>query len=386
MCPKLYYTLIRSEKPKHDMRKKLIQHALKHGIRDSARTFGCSRNTVRRWLRRYQAEGHVQERSRRPKCSPNRLSPEQEEHIVVARKRTGYGPHRLSDYLRRTEGIDISPWTIRNVLQRHGLVRKCTKRRSCYPAHWALERGGKPFTFVQADVKDVHDKGTLGTERTTHLSRLGLPRYQWTFLDAHSRVRFLAYSHELTLHGGLVFLSLCVRWVRAYGVVRENDIVQIQTDWGVEFGGDNPQNVLRLNREVFEALGARLCRYPKGRKQYNGRVERSHRTDDEEFYMPTLLNVRGIDDYLQLAYQWVTFYNLHRPHYGAAMEGRTPMEQLRRLVSPQPPDTFAMFPPLLLDKIPICFPNHYPGHHVSAKYSRQIRLRSLHARSRRVFV
>ena len=34
------------------------------------------------------------------------------------------------------------------------------------------------------------------------------------------------------------------------------------------------------------ALRAQLCRHPLGPKGYNGRVERSHRSDDEEFYRP----------------------------------------------------------------------------------------------------
>jgi len=50
------------------------------------------------------------------------------------------------------------------------------RRQTCYPAHWAWEAEA-PFSFVQCDVKDVYDKGTLGTELTTHLARLGLPRY-----------------------------------------------------------------------------------------------------------------------------------------------------------------------------------------------------------------
>ena len=373
MCPKLYYTLLCSEDAKQAMRKQIVEYAQKHGIRAATRTFGCSRNTVRKWLRRYKTSGSIEEQSRRPKHSPSKLDPELEEQIVEARKRTGYGPHRLSDYLWRTIGVRVSAWTIRHVLRRHNLIRRGKKRQTCYPAFWVSMINGQPFTFIQADVKYVHDKGALGTERTTHLSRLGLPAYQWTFLDAFSRMRFMAYSHELSLHAGLVFLSLCVRWVRAYGVVDESAVIEIQTDWGQEFGGDNPHNVLRLNREVLEPIGARLCRYPKGRKEYNGRVERLHRTDDEELYMPTLLKVRNEEDYLRFAYKWVAFYNLYRPHHGAEMEGRTPMEQLQHL-GLNPPKTFALFPPLVLDDIPICYPTNHtinPGHDVLAKYTHQ---------------
>ena len=44
----------------------------------------------------------------------------------------------------------------------------------------------------------------------------------------------------------------------------------------------------REMQKIFWTKQHREHRYPKGRKGYNGRVERSHRTDDEEFYVPLL--------------------------------------------------------------------------------------------------
>ncbi len=49
----------------------------------------------------------------------------------------------------------------------------------------------------------------------------------------------------------------------------------------------------RLNRKIFKPLGAQLVRFPPGRKGYNVRVERSHRTDDEEFYLPLLFGIKN---------------------------------------------------------------------------------------------
>ena len=193
----------------------------------------------------------------------------------------------------------------------------------------------------------MRDKGTLGTERTTHLSRQGLPRYQWTFLEGRSRLRFLAYSHRLSRDCGLAFLLICLRWLRRRGIQGR---VQIQTDWGEEFGGDNPRRLRRLNTRYFAGLDAQLCRYPLGRKGYNGRVERSHRSDDEEFYMPLLLDIEDTETYLDRAFRWQAFYNLYRPHYGAGMEGKTPVEKLRDL-GLEASDTLALPPPVVLDGI-----------------------------------
>ena len=52
---------------------------------------------------------------------------------------------------------------------------------------------------------------------------------------------------------------------------------------------------LALEKRFLSPLGGKLVRYPLGRKQYNGRVERSHRTDDEEFYRPYLLDPLSTD-------------------------------------------------------------------------------------------
>ena len=98
--------------------------------------------------------------------------------------------------------------------------------------------------------------------------------------------------------------------------------VALQTDWGEEFGESNPEKLERLQRKYFEPLGARLVKIPLGRKEHNGRVERSHRTDDEEFYIPFLAKVQNEEGFLRKGAGWVYYYNLKRPHYGKGMEGK----------------------------------------------------------------
>ena len=59
--------------------------------------------------------------------------------------------------------------------------------------------------------------------------------------------------------------------------------------------------------------------------QLNGKVERSHRTDQEEFYQ-LLTYTDDVDLNKKLA-EWERFYNLDRPH--GAFKGKTPYEALR---------------------------------------------------------
>ena len=62
--------------------------------------------------------------------------------------------------------------------------------------------------------------------------------------------------------------------------------------------------------------------------QLNGKVERSHRTDQEEFYQ--LLNYTGDVDLNTKLAKWEEFYNFNRPQ--GAHDGRTPFEELRCLL------------------------------------------------------
>jgi transposase InsO family protein len=59
--------------------------------------------------------------------------------------------------------------------------------------------------------------------------------------------------------------------------------------------------------------------------QLNGKVERSLRSDQEEFYQ--LLDYKGDADLEEKLEVWENFYNFHRPH--GAFDGRTPYEILR---------------------------------------------------------
>jgi transposase InsO family protein len=56
----------------------------------------------------------------------------------------------------------------------------------------------------------------------------------------------------------------------------------------------------------------------------NGKVERSHGTDEREFYQ--LLTYTDDVDLNEKLSEWEDFYNLHRPH--KSLKGKTPYEVL----------------------------------------------------------
>jgi putative transposase len=290
---------------------------------ETARRCHTSPQLVRKWVKRYQQYGEqgLHDLPKTPKRQPRKTDPDIEQRVRQRHQKTHYGRQRLARHLAQ-HGIHLSPNTIRHILKRHAPAtsRPRKQRRRFYPAHWAWE-SQEPFTLIQADVKAIYDKGTLGTERWDHLRKHRLPRYQWTFLESRTRLRLLAFSREISTLHGMAFLSLAVSWLRLCGVPTE---MTIQTDWGEEWGGSNPDKIARLEAEFLRPLGAQLGRIPLGRKEYNGRVERSHRTDDEEFYLPCVLSLDTVEAFLGAGLGWLYYYNYERVHSGYGMAGRTP--------------------------------------------------------------
>ena len=67
----------------------------------------------------------------------------------------------------------------------------------------------------------------------------------------------------------------------------------------------------------------------------NGKVERSHSTDLQEFYQ--LLSYRDDVDLEAKLMEWETFYDCHRPH--ASLKGKMPYEILLEKLQSNPTST-----------------------------------------------
>jgi transposase len=103
------------------------------------RRCGISRPTLRKWWRRYQAEGEagLKGHSKRPHRSPQRKVFAREEALILElRRERKLGIKQLAHELHREHGLRLAPDTVRKVLVRHGesqlkrprLKRKGTKR------------------------------------------------------------------------------------------------------------------------------------------------------------------------------------------------------------------------------------------------------------------
>ena len=82
----------------------------------------------------------------------------------------------------------------------------------------------------------------------------------------------------------------------------------------------------------------------------NSFVERSHRTDDEEFYAINLTSATSRSAFMKMAQAWSLYFNYRRPHFGKNMKGKTPVMALKKFHSMSSVAIGAM-PVLNLDRL-----------------------------------
>jgi len=256
-------------------------------ISQTAKMFGITRAVVYDILKK-DTEGDLKDRSRAPRHQPRKTPAAVEDKVIEVKNRTHLGPERLSRYLLDHEGLSVPPGTIRHILRRnrgrlkYALTSHRTRKEKREFVDWY---SAKPFEIVQMDIKHIRDQKALTREQIIHLDRYQIPNYQWGALDVNSRFKLIGYSQEKSWTNGLCWYLWVISWLRSHGVKSQ---IVFTVDNGEEFGGKSWMKVREL-RKLISGFGCRLIQNHKGHCEENAHLERSHRTDDEEFYIPRVL-------------------------------------------------------------------------------------------------
>jgi transposase InsO family protein len=284
----------------------IIRHAeeVSGSVAKTCRYYGISRACFYVWLERYREFGAdgLRDRSKRPHTSPNATRQEVIGKITYLRQHYHFGPQRVAMYLKRYHDITISTSGVWRILRRLGLNRLPSSQR--YKRHkdrWKSYEKPQPGHSVQVDVKFI---APLAGTRKRH--------YQYTAIDDCTRLRILKIYDRLNQKTAVQFID--------YVLERLPFRVElIQTDNGAEFQSAFHWHVLDR--------GIRHVYIKPATPRLNGKVERSHRVDDEEFYR--LLHGVVVDNtalFNVKLQEWEHFYNFERPH--SALGGHTPYERL----------------------------------------------------------
>jgi transposase InsO family protein len=286
----------------------IIHHAdeVTGNVAMTCRYYGISRQTYYRWYRRFEEQGieGLKDRSTRPLTSPRATQSEVVGKILYLRQSYHFGPNKIRMYLQRYHDVDISSSGIWRILKKLDMNRlPSSQRYKRLDKRWQRYEKQQPGHRVQIDVKFV-----------VPLRGARKKYYQFTAIDDCTRLRVLRIYDRLNQKTAIQFVD--------YVLERLPFLVQvIQTDNGAEFQSSFHWHV--LDKGIGHV-------YIKPRRpRLNGKVERSHRIDEEEFYR--MLDGVLIDDaevFNDKLREWEDFYNYHRPHGG--LEGQTPYERLRQ--------------------------------------------------------
>ncbi len=241
-----------------------------HGrnVRLTARRFGFSPDTVSRWVRRYEERGvrGLENRSRRPiHVRRPQTPPHVVQRILELREESpGCGREKLHRLLL-AEGVAISPKSIDRVIARlkaRGVLREPIHYRKAAKPHLKRLRRPRglsveqPGALIQMDSKQVR----MANGKTV---------FQFGAIDCFTRKRVVALAPRLTSREGASFLHKVLSGFPF-------PVQAIQSDGGSEFLGEFSTTVSELKLTHY----FNRPYYPQG----NGRIERSFRTDDDEFY------------------------------------------------------------------------------------------------------
>ncbi len=121
---------------------------------------------------------------------------------------------------------------------------------------------------------------------------------------------------------------------------------------------------VRELRKLIGGFGCRLIQNHKGHCEENAHLERSHRTDDEEFYIPRVLQIKSEADLLNEAMGYIYYYDNVRRH--SSLSYQTPFAYLKSQL-PDLDDKIRFVIPIMLDKVSVEL-GPWGGYHVLAQY------------------
>ncbi len=186
------------------------------------RRCGISRPTLRKWWRRYLAQGIVglESHSRRPKRSPATKTGQNEVALILElRTLRNLGARRIQSELKRLHSLSLAIATIHKILCRYQVKPVVKFRRKA--------------DFIRYECPVPGDRVQMDT------CKIGPGLYQYTSVDDCTRYRVLRLYSRRTAANTLYFID-CVIAEMPFPIQR------IQTDRGREFFAVKVQEKLKM--------------------------------------------------------------------------------------------------------------------------------------------
>jgi len=288
-------------------------------LKDVSRVCPHSQRSLERWTalyKKYGEEGLIP-KSTKPRSHPRETAIRIKERIIELRKQTKKCALKLKWQLEK-ESIHIHKNTIQKIIKTEGLVRKYRVRKLKYKYIKVPLGLGE---LVEIDVKFVPK--TIESKQY----------YQFTAIDCATRWRYLEIFDDYSNFNSVKFLEKVIG-------ISSFRIRAVKTDNGSNFtnrytGYAKSSDHLNPRPHAFDLACQKknIIHYliDPGKPAQNGKVERSHRSDQEIFYDRN--KFRTLNDLKKKIRIWNQYYN-NLEHCG--LNGKTPNEMLQLLTIKEP--------------------------------------------------
>jgi len=290
-------------------------------LRAAAAALNVAPATAHRWWHRWQAASEAERCSRAclrarppvPRSCPWALDGEVEQRILTARAKTNLGPARLAGLVgyRRS--------TIWKVLRRHGCSRRrrAAARETTKRFEWSQPGALLHIDTMQLAKFERPGHWATGGQRSEQIRTRGAGKvYVISVIDDHSR---LAYCELHSAEDRFTTTATLQRAAR----------------WFVEQGCGAVEAVMSDNHRAYTShrfqallgqLGARHIPTPPYTPRWNGKVERFHRTLNDEWARSQIWPTSRQRD--RALASFLRYYNRRRPH--TSLGDRPPISRVHQ--------------------------------------------------------
>jgi len=244
-----------------------------NSVKFVCRRYHCSKASLMRWNKRYDGTPEsLMDKSHRPHHThPTSHSAKEIESIQKAVNKHPHAPVPFIWHELKKKGYERSCQSLRRQMRRMKLIpsKKLSGTSKYKPQkYFTPKRLGKKW---QIDVKHV-PRACIGEilPPETHL-------YQYTCIEEASRERFVFYYDG---YGPMFTVDFMVRCFFYFGYLPD----EIQTDNGTEFTDPNEMHRTHPVDKLLGEIHVRHHRIRPRTPRHNGKVERSHRKDNKDFY------------------------------------------------------------------------------------------------------
>lgn len=276
--------------------RKIIIELKRNGgdVRKATSLLGIHRSTVYRWIKKARTtrnnltSRNLKRKSTRPKHIKGQvITPAQLSGALKLRKKTGWTSERIISLLN----LKVSALTLHRRFRKFGLVRK-----------YGYYRRPKYQETLHMNAKNTHALGYLQFDVkyiTPELSGLPWTCFEYAVIDIFSRYKEAVILNQLDQDGSMVALAEILPKLPFKPSF-------VQTDNGLEFQG-------RFDKFLNE-IGLKHHFIHKRTPNENAIIERSFRTDEEEFFFWLERAPEHYDELRDWFSEYLRKYNTWRPH------------------------------------------------------------------------